>query len=361
MTDTATPEKPAPNVSREIAVINQGNAVVPMPANFEQMTKFASMMSAGGAMVGVPFRDNPGACLGALMQAMRWGMDPYACSQKMYIASRTGDGPIAYEAQLVHAVLLKNAPIRKRPRFAFEGDGDSRVCIVTFQLVDDDEPVEYRSPPISKVRKPRDKGSPLWYDNPDQQLAYYTIRAAARLHFPDVIMGVYTPDEIEQVAQTQRIEGDVITLSGQRVDTDNIPEAEFSDGTAVLAKNAAKKKAASKGGQKVDGPGESEASGAADSGESAPTEGPAPAGGPASAEAGGSNTAAKPNEPEKTAEQLDGDILTAIENDVRAAKAGKRDIIIASRGALERIRQTSESPDLVKRAFSLLNRYELDQ
>lgn len=348
-TDTIeTPAKPAPNVSREIAVINQGNAVVPMPANFEQMTKFASMMSAGGAMVGVPFRDNPGACLGALMQAMRWGMDPYACSQKMYIASRTGDGPIAYEAQLVHAVLLKNAPIRKRPRFKFEGDGDNRVCIVTFQLLDDDEPIEYRSPAISKVRKPKDKGSPLWYDNPDQQLAYYTIRAAARLHFPDVIMGVYTPDEIDQVAQAQRIEGEAITLSGQRVDTDNVVEADFSDGTAVLAKNAEKKKAAK-----------------ADRKKAAPEGGPEGGGddsqSPAQVSETPSDKPADPpaNEPKpETASDLG--FCQDIATQLKGMKTGKAALIRTHRERLEQIREESGDEAAQGEAHRLLNLYEPD-
>lgn len=81
MTDTATETAPVkttvPTASRELTVSHQGNASVPMPTNFEQMERFAQLMARGTNMVGIAFRDNPGACLGALIQSMRWGMDPY--------------------------------------------------------------------------------------------------------------------------------------------------------------------------------------------------------------------------------------------------------------------------------------------
>jgi hypothetical protein len=40
------------------------------------------------------------------------------------------------------------------------------------------------------------KNSPLWKGDVDQQLFYYSVRAFARRHFPDVMMGIYTVDEL---------------------------------------------------------------------------------------------------------------------------------------------------------------------
>ena len=42
------------------------------------------------------------------------------------------------------------------------------------------------------------RNSPLWKTNPKQQLAYLAVKYWARLHTPEVILGVYTPDELEQ-------------------------------------------------------------------------------------------------------------------------------------------------------------------
>jgi hypothetical protein len=41
------------------------------------------------------------------------------------------------------------------------------------------------------------QNSPLWKNDPDQQLFYYSSRAFCRRHFPDVLLGVYSRDELE--------------------------------------------------------------------------------------------------------------------------------------------------------------------
>lgn len=42
------------------------------------------------------------------------------------------------------------------------------------------------------------RNSPLWVSNPKQQIAYLALKYWARLYCPAVVLGVYTPDEIEQ-------------------------------------------------------------------------------------------------------------------------------------------------------------------
>ncbi|EAQ6132377.1 recombinase RecT, partial [Salmonella enterica] len=44
----------------------------------------------------------------------------------------------------------------------------------------------------------RTRNSTLWADDPRQQLAYLAVKRWARLYCPDVILGVYTPDELEE-------------------------------------------------------------------------------------------------------------------------------------------------------------------
>lgn len=41
------------------------------------------------------------------------------------------------------------------------------------------------------------RNSPLWATNPKQQIAYLAVKYWARLYCPEVILGVYTPDELE--------------------------------------------------------------------------------------------------------------------------------------------------------------------
>ena len=42
------------------------------------------------------------------------------------------------------------------------------------------------------------RNSPLWISNPKQQIAYLALKYWARLYCPAVILGVYSPDEVEQ-------------------------------------------------------------------------------------------------------------------------------------------------------------------
>ena len=42
------------------------------------------------------------------------------------------------------------------------------------------------------------RNSPLWATDPKQQLAYLAVKRWTRLYSPDVILGVYTPDELNE-------------------------------------------------------------------------------------------------------------------------------------------------------------------
>lgn len=48
------------------------------------------------------------------------------------------------------------------------------------------------------LQQARTRNSTLWADDPKQQLAYLSVKRWARLYTPDVIMGVYSVDELEE-------------------------------------------------------------------------------------------------------------------------------------------------------------------
>lgn len=155
-----------------------------------QFMEFAKMMAIAQVAIPKHLRNNPGACLAVAMQASEWKMSPFAVANKSYSVNDR----LAYEAQLVNAVILRRAPIKGRFLVDYEGEGDQRRCRVAVNLVEGGE-VEYVSPPFGKIPV---KNSPLWKSDPDQQLFYYSSRAMCRRHFPDVLLGIYTPDEFEQ-------------------------------------------------------------------------------------------------------------------------------------------------------------------
>lgn len=176
-------------------------------SSVEQIMEFAKVMAIAGVAVPKHLRENPGACLAVAIQASEWQMSPFAVASKTYVVNDR----LGFEAQLVAAVILKRAPIKGRIKYAFTGDGAKRRCTASAVLQEDGSTVEYQSPEIATIPT---KNSPLWKGDPDQQLGYYSVRAMCRRHFPDVILGIYTPEEL---AEATDIEAQVTPIAKGRV------------------------------------------------------------------------------------------------------------------------------------------------
>lgn len=194
--------------ARAGAVQIHGGAMA--PKNLAEVMEFGQLMAKAGPMVGKAFRGNPGACVAITMQAMQWGMSPFAVSQKAYVANDA----IGYEAQLVTAVINAHAPVKERPQYEYQGEpGKTRRCLITATLKGDSKPSIYTSPEVAKITT---KNSPLWKTDEDQQLGYYSIRAWARKYCPEIIMGVYTVDELQAAEPMQVTHSEPIGEYDQR-------------------------------------------------------------------------------------------------------------------------------------------------
>lgn len=170
-----------------------------------EVMEFSKLMSLAGVAVPPHLRGNPGTCLAVCIQAMEWRMSPFAVANKSYSVANKGVERIAYESQLIHAVIEARAPIQERLRVSYEGEGDNRVCIVSGLFKGETEPRVLRSSTLG-VRRPgknesgQIKGSPLWATKPDVQQFYDTSRDWCRMYCPDVLMGIYSQDEFEENA-----------------------------------------------------------------------------------------------------------------------------------------------------------------
>jgi len=188
-------------------------------SNMQQVMEFAKMMAISGAAVRPIFRENPGACLAVTLKAAALGFEPFSFASKCYMVGDSGD--LAYEAQLIHAIILAKAPLKRRPRITFEGEGQARKCSVTFEFSNGDVDI-YESPAFGAIHP---KNSPLWKTDPDQQQAYYSVRAGSRRFCPEVILGMYTPEELmgaremENGHQRSRTDIGEHLATGRRVET----------------------------------------------------------------------------------------------------------------------------------------------
>lgn len=166
-----------------------------------QINNLAQLMASGHATVPQHLQGNVGDCFAVILQSMQWGMNPFAVAQKTHFVNKV----LGYEAQLVNAVITTRAPTTERLKFEWFGDwskingkedksSDKGVKVwATLQGEDEPRVLELTMAQVGVVRN-----SPLWTSDPRQQLAYLAIKRWARLYCPDVILGVYTPDEFDQ-------------------------------------------------------------------------------------------------------------------------------------------------------------------
>lgn len=157
----------------------------------EAMQSLAETMS--GSVVALPahFRGKPGDCLAVVMQAAQWGMNPFAVAQKTHVVN----GALGYEAQLVNAVVQTAGAIHGRFHYEYRGEGASVECRVGAVIRGERDITWGEWLSAATVTT---KNSPLWKTNPKQQLGYLQVKNWARAFVPGAILGVYTPDELEE-------------------------------------------------------------------------------------------------------------------------------------------------------------------
>lgn len=154
------------------------------------ITRVAEIMASGKATVPAHLRGNVGDCFAVTMQSIQWKMNPHAVGQKTHLVN----GVLGYEAQLVNAVVQNSGAITGRFHYEYRGEGNSLSCRVGAIPRGEKEVVWNEWLCIATVTT---KNSPLWKTNPPQQLGYLQVKNWARAYTPGAILGVYTPDELE--------------------------------------------------------------------------------------------------------------------------------------------------------------------
>lgn len=199
-------------------------ATIFSPDALEKLLRFAEVMAKGRVAVPAHLAGNAADCLSITMQAAQWGMNPFAVAQKTHFIN----GTLGYEAQLVNAVVTSMAPTRDRLHYEWFGPWEN----VIGKFIEKTSPKgnKYAAPDwtlkdesgcgvrvwatMNNEAEPRVlelllsqaqvRNSTLWASDPKQQLAYLAVKRWARLHCPDVILGVYTPDELETGRPAER-------------------------------------------------------------------------------------------------------------------------------------------------------------
>jgi hypothetical protein len=197
----------APRVRREVTQVIDAVPILDT-ARFEHMQRIANIMAnssmipktlcttkEGSNEVALPFEQVLSNCFLVVNQATRWGMDPFSVISCCSVVH----GRLAYEGKLVAAVLEAKLGIS----LIYEWDnktGDAFGIVVTGTLPDGR--VESIDGTVGQW-KTTGSNSP-WMRQPKLQLAYRGAREWARLYAPGVMLGVYSEDEMADLADDAR-------------------------------------------------------------------------------------------------------------------------------------------------------------
>lgn len=193
------------------------NLILNTPA-MQQLESIATIMAGSKITIPAHLQGSKSDCMAIAMQAAQWGMNPFAVAQKTHVIN----GTLGYEAQLVNAVVSSSSKINGS--FSYSWFGEWPKILGKFVTKTGKSGRPYQAPgwtpadekglgiAISATllgeTKPRTlellltqaqvRNSTLWASDPKQQLAYLAVKRWARLYAPDVILGVYTADELDQ-------------------------------------------------------------------------------------------------------------------------------------------------------------------
>ena len=160
-----------------------GSSLVPHDMNGAM--QMANMMSTG-RLVPAHLQKSPGDCLMVIEQAMRWNMSPFAVAQCTSVIQ----GRMMFEGKLVAAAVQSSGILDGRLNYEFAGEGEKQSITVSGTIKGEAKPRE-----MSVALKDAKTTNQMWTKQPQQQLVYFATRAWARRHTPEVMLGVYSPEE----------------------------------------------------------------------------------------------------------------------------------------------------------------------
>lgn len=162
---------------------------------FEGIQKLAELMAKMGTMP-THLAGKPADCFRIVVQAAKWRMDPFAVAECTSLVH----GRMCYEGKLVAAVLQSMGAIDGRLDYVISGKGQESSIVVTG--------TPRGAKPCSLTGTVKDwrtvtkkDGNTIpnaWDKDPASMLVYRGTRQWARLYAPEAILGVYTPDELEE-------------------------------------------------------------------------------------------------------------------------------------------------------------------
>lgn len=216
----------------------------PRPKNFAQLFRIARVyVDAGLAPKAYLDSPNPIAAVSIGIQyALRCGVEIMMFLQNSYPVN----GKIGIESKLAISMLIRSGKIKDRPEYKFHRDAsgnilrtpDGHIAGCTCLVVDAKTGIQYSQEVtwdhVKKEGWDKPKGSQTskWLTLPEMMFQYRSGVFVMRMHYPDVLMGMMTIDELEDIGRGPTIGASSMEELTQHItqSLDRSPEQQATDG-----------------------------------------------------------------------------------------------------------------------------------
>jgi hypothetical protein len=234
---------PVANAMQALVATDAGdNAMLFDHIKFNQAWRVSEMF-ASSAMVPDTFKKQPANVFVALNLANRLGVDPFQLMQNMYVVK----GRPGIQAALLIAMVNARGPFEGPIQYEMSGKGKDRACTafaihkatgercemtVTWAMVE-----------AEGWQKPKGSMASKWMTLPELMFRYRSAAFLARVYCPEVIMGLHSVEELDDIPNTVTATLEPENVEEQEKTTTRVtdaikasrpkdkPKAEASDGT----------------------------------------------------------------------------------------------------------------------------------
>ena len=182
-------------MSNELEVSQSSNMgeIWTNPDAFSTAARMASALSKS-TIVPKEYQRNEGNCIIAIEMANRLKVSPMMVMQNLYIVN----GRPAWSSQYIIAMINNSKKYKTEIKYKIEGEGDDRSCMA---YVEDYNGNIVEGPVIS-MKMAKDEGwstknGTKWKTMPDVMLRYRAASFFGRLNCPDMVMGMYSVEEVQ--------------------------------------------------------------------------------------------------------------------------------------------------------------------
>ena len=159
------------------------------------------------------YQNNAPNCLIAIEQASRLKISPLMVMQNLYIVN----GRPAWSSQFIISMINSSGKYKTELQFELTGEGDSLTCYA-YTLDKNNRKVvgPTITMAIAQAEGWLNRNGSKWKTMPEVMIRYRAASFFGRLNCPDLIMGIYSTDEVIDLPENQYSVSDPVTPAGQQ-------------------------------------------------------------------------------------------------------------------------------------------------